>query len=63
MITIFTLFIIWGFISYLRIKRICNQKEEEFNPFEGSFIDYLGFLTGAAISIISIVTFSVRYLP
>jgi hypothetical protein len=63
MITIFILFTIWGIISYLRIKKICKQKGEEFNPFEGSFIDYLGLLIGSAIFIISIVTFSVRYLP
>jgi hypothetical protein len=63
MITLSTAFIIWGIISYIRIKKICNQKNEEFNPFEGSFVDFLGIAIGTAMSIIVIFVLSACFLP
>lgn len=63
MITLSILSIVWGIISYIRIKKICDQKNEEFNPFEGSFFDYIGIFAGLITSIIVIFVLSTRFLP
>jgi hypothetical protein len=63
MITLSILCIILGIISYFKIKKACKQKEIEFDPFEGSFINYLGFVLGLAMFIIDIIAFSIYYLP
>jgi hypothetical protein len=63
MITLSILSIIWGIVSYIRIKKICDQKNEEFNPFAGSFFDYFGIVIGAATSVITILTLAIRFLP
>ncbi len=63
MITIGIAFIIWGIISYIRTKKICDQKNVGFDPFEGSFFDYFGIVIGAAISVITILTLAIRFLP
>ena len=63
MITLSILCIIWGIISYFRIKKICDQKEEEFNIFYGSFFNYMGFLVGFAVLILTSVILIAFYLP
>jgi hypothetical protein len=63
MITLSIACIVWGIISYIRTKKICDQKNEEFNPFEGSFVDYLGIVIGTAMSVIAILVLAVRFLP
>jgi hypothetical protein len=63
MITLSILCIILGIVSYFRIKKACEQKEIHFDPFEGSFINYFGFVFGLVMFIINIIALSVRYLP
>ena len=63
MITFSILCIVWGIISYFRIKKVCEQTDQEFDPFEGHFIDYFGFLMGSAILIVDIILLTTRYLP
>ena len=63
MITLGIIFIVWGIISYFRIKKVCKQTGKEFTPFEGSFLDYLGFLAGLAMLVVNILILAVRYLP
>lgn len=63
MITLSILCMIWGIISYFRIRKVCKQTGKEFTPFEGSFVDYLGFVVGFATFILSIVILSNHYLP
>jgi hypothetical protein len=63
MITLSVLCIIWGIVSYFRIKKLCNQMNVEFNSFEGSFLDCVGFIIGLSTLILSIVTLSTHYLP
>ena len=63
MITLSILCIVWGIVSYFRIKKICKQTGVEFNPFEGSFVDCLGFYMGLVILISTIIILTIRYLP
>ena len=63
MITLSALCIIWGIISYCRIRKICKQSNKEFNPFYGNFIDFMGFLVGFIMLILNSVILITFYLP
>jgi hypothetical protein len=63
MITLSILCIVLGIISCFKIKKACNQKEIDFDPFEGSFVNYLGFVLGLAMFVMNIIALSVHYLP
>jgi len=63
MITLSVLCMIWGIISYFRIKKVCKQTGKEFTPFESSFVDYFGFLVGFAMLVINVIILITRYLP
>ena len=51
MITFSIFSIIWGIISYFNIRKACSKNLSEFNPFEGGFINYLGFVFGIVMLI------------
>lgn len=63
MITLSVLCIIWGIISYIRIKKANKELNKEFNPFYGNFIDFMGFLVGFIMLILTSVILITFYLP
>lgn len=60
MLTLTALMTIWGVISYFRIKRVSNGS---FNPFNGGFIDYMGFMLSSVLLILVIVSLIIKFLP
>ena len=61
MYTLFILLILLSIKCYFNIKKNC--RDNEFNLFEGGFLNYVGFLTGGAILICNFIYFCVKYLP
>jgi len=61
MLTLTILMMIWFVISIIRIKKAC--KGIEFNPFEGTMIDFMGFILGTVITILVIITICLVFLP
>ena len=59
--TFIALSIIWGIVSYIRIKK--KSLGSEFNPFNGTFFDYLGFLLGSITIAVVILILMLSYLP
>jgi hypothetical protein len=55
MITISILFIIAYSYSVYQIRK-SSGSWKEFNPFNGNFFSYFGFMVGSIISIIAILT-------
>lgn len=60
MLTLTALMTIWGIISYFRIKKASTGS---FNPFNGEFIDYMGFMFGGIFSILVIGYLIIKFLP
>jgi hypothetical protein len=64
MITINVLFTVWAIISYFKIKKVCKEKNKDFNPFETDNISYfLGFILGSGFLLASIISACLTYLP
>jgi multisubunit Na+/H+ antiporter MnhB subunit len=59
--TLTILIIIWGIVSYIRLKK--KSEGGKFNPFNGTFFDYIGFLIGASTIISTIIILALIYLP
>jgi hypothetical protein len=63
MITLTLILIIWGFTSIIRLYKICKDKGVPFNPFEGTLMDWLGFLIGVVGGGIATILLILKYLP
>jgi hypothetical protein len=64
MITLLIIFIIWFIISYYNLNKIRKLEDEKnINPFDGSFLNYMGFILGAFVILALIVIISFKYLP
>lgn len=63
MITLGLLVIIWGIISFLRVNKKCKAEGVFFNPFNGSFLDYIGIVIGTVVFIIDALFILITYLP
>jgi hypothetical protein len=67
MITLFTLVILWGVFSIYRIYKKCKSMGIGFDPFEGTFEQYMGMFIGGILGgsiIIGILLYSIiKYLP
>jgi hypothetical protein len=64
MITLSIVCIIWGIFSFFKIKKICDQKNIEFNPLEvDNVLYFLGLIIGVSIIITSIIFICIKYLP
>ena len=63
MITLTLILIIWGFTSISRLHKICKDKEIPFDPFEGTLMDWLGFLIGVVGGGIATILLILKYLP
>lgn len=64
MITLSIICIIWGIFSYLKIKKVCDQKDIDFNPFEtNSTLYFLGFVIGLAMLVTLALYVCIKYLP
>ena len=64
MITFNIICIIWGIFSFFKIKKICDQKNIEFNPFEFKNPFYfIGIVIGLSVIITSIIFICIKYLP
>lgn len=63
MYTLCLLIMVWFIISCIRINNVCKKTNCDFNPFNGTFIDWAGFVLGGTITLIFIVTMSLIYLP
>ena len=61
MLTLITLIMIWLVISTIRIKKACKGKD--FNPLEGTMIDFTGFILGTTVTIVVIITICIVFLP
>ena len=49
MITLFALVILWGIFSTYRIYKKCKSMGVDFDPFEGTFEEYMGVIMGSII--------------
>lgn len=63
MYTLLCLLILWGIISFVKIRKICKSKRIEFNMFECGIINYMGFLIGGIASIGTTLSLIIKYLP
>jgi hypothetical protein len=63
MITLSILFSIWGIVSCYRVNKICKRLDVDFNPFRGTFFDYLGIIIGVSVSIVFTIIGFIVYLP
>lgn len=64
MITLSIVCMIWGIYSYLKIKKTCDQKNIDFNPFEtNSTLYFLGFVIGLAMLFVLALYVCIQYLP
>jgi hypothetical protein len=64
MITLLIIIIIWFIISYYNLNKIRKlEGKKGINPFEGSFLDYMGFILGAFVILALIIVISFKYLP
>ena len=59
--TLITLIIIWGIVSYIRIKK--KSEDGKFNLFSASVFDYFGFAIGCCALSLIILILIVKYLP
>jgi hypothetical protein len=62
MTTLIAIFIIWFVISTVRIYKKSGSWKN-WNPFEGSFLDYLGIIVGGIIVTITTLYLTIIYLP
>ena len=63
MITLFIISLLIAIISTVRIGKTCKEEEIQFNPLEGSLLEWIGFLFGWVFAIIFFIGFSIKYLP
>jgi hypothetical protein len=63
MITLSILIIIWGIISFFKIKACCLEEEVSFNPFYAPFWAYMGFIFSLVLTITVSLWVCVKYLP
>jgi hypothetical protein len=63
MITLTILFLIWGIVSYYRINKTCKELDIDFDPFMGTFFDYLGLIVGTLVLVLFILAVIVICLP
>jgi hypothetical protein len=66
MITLTVLIVIWGSLSIYRIHKESKKEGVSFNPFYGSFIDYMGFMVSIAMAILTLsllLSLIIKYLP
>ena len=63
MITLASIFFIWGIISIIRLHKICKDEGIPFNPLEGTLTDWMGFLIGTIVGGITTVVLIIEYLP
>jgi hypothetical protein len=63
MITLSILIILWGIISTYRIDKICKEKNVGFNPFEGRFVDFGGYVVGLSVLVVCVIFLSVVFFP
>jgi hypothetical protein len=61
MITLNIILIIWGIISYIRIKKVCGNGT--FNLLEAGLLDFIGFLLGSTMLLMVIITICITHLP
>lgn len=63
MITLSIIIILWGLYSTYKTYQICEKKDEPFNLFEGSYINFIGFLFGLAVLLTWVLRLTITYLP
>lgn len=63
MITLSILIIIWGIISFFKIKACCLKEKISFNPFYAPLWAYMGFIFALALTIAVSLGLCVKYLP
>ena len=63
MITLSILSLIWAIVSYYRINKTCKELDIDFDPFMGTFFDYLGLIVGIVILSLFIMVLIVICLP
>ncbi len=63
MITLSILSLIWAIVSYYRINKTCKELDIDFDPFMGTFFDYLGLIVGTLVLVLFILAVIVIYLP
>ena len=62
MITLTSVSFIWFIISIYRIYKKSGSWEN-WDPFEGAIIDYMGVLIGGWVSLIFTIWICIKYLP
>lgn len=63
MITLIIICIIWFIKSYYNLNKIAKDTNEDFNLFTGGIINYLGFLFGLFVIIVTSTIMVLIYLP
>lgn len=62
MITLTVILAIWCFVAYKRLEALAKKKGE-FNPFNGTFFDYFGFIFGCGWLVGGFIYLVAKYLP
>ena len=67
MITLTFTMLLIAVISTLSLRKTCKEKGKEFDPFAGSFIQWMGFYLGWLFFTVIIISYliylEVKYLP
>jgi hypothetical protein len=63
MITLTIIVLIWCVLSYYRIHQKSKYNNREFNPFDGTFLDYGGVVVGTPMLLLLFLYFITKYLP
>jgi hypothetical protein len=63
MITIFIISLLIAIISTVRIEKTCREEGIQFNPLQGSLLEWLGFFWGWVFAIYFFIEYSIiKYL-
>ena len=63
MITLAILSILWGLFSYYRINKRCKENGADFNPFNGTLVDFIGFMLGMSAGMLAIAAICIIHFP
>lgn len=62
MLTLTILILLWGVISTYRVYKKSGSWEE-WNPFNGGLLDFLGVILGLTMSLFTVIFICLNYLP